>query len=134
MAEDDRHLGCEREAIRAAASRWRRCLRVEHRASRDRWCRSGARRRAGFEGEDVLLQPDEDAAGGVAADAAVGDFRPGESAAEVFAPALRDRVAEEDEGVLLIGFLVTEKLTAFVPDFDEPVFVADGAEAGGGIG
>ena len=61
--------------------------------------------RRGVEGEHVLLEPQQHAARGVAADPAVRDLHAGERRAEAPAPALGDRVAEEDDRapVLLDG-------------------------------
>jgi hypothetical protein len=85
---------------------------------------------AGVEGEDVVIEAGEQAAARVAADAAVSDFQVREGVFEVVAPALRDRVAEEDEGVLLVRFLFREGGAAIAPDVFEPVLGADGADAG----
>jgi hypothetical protein len=88
---------------------------------------------AGVEREHVVVESREQTAAGVAADAAVGGFHVWIEAAEIVAPTLRDGVAEEDEGVLLVGFVSGELVAALAPDVDEPVFGADGADAGGGF-
>ncbi len=56
----------------------------------------------GIHREDVLLETDQHPAGGVAADAPVGDLDAGEGGAEALAPALGDRVAEEHDRALVV--------------------------------
>ena len=51
--------------------------------------------------EHIFLEADKHASRGVAADAAVGGFHARETAAHVVSPAVGDRVAEENEGMLV---------------------------------
>jgi hypothetical protein len=83
----------------------------------------------GGEVEDIFLETDEHAAGGVAADAAVGGFEVRESAGEVVAPALGDGVAEEDDGAFVFGGAFGPCAAFFEPEGFEPVVAADGAGA-----
>ena len=55
----------------------------------------------GMERENILAQADEHAARGVAANAAIGDLHTRKAAAHVIAPAVGDRIAQENEGVLV---------------------------------
>ena len=59
---------------------------------------------AGIERENVFINAGKQAATGVAADAAVGDIQAGEVASKIVVPTLRNRIAEEDEGVVLVRF------------------------------
>ena len=83
----------------------------------------------GGEVEDIFLETDEHAAGGVAADAAVGGLEVRESAGEVVAPALGDGVAEEDDGAFVFGGAFGPCAAFFEPEGFEPVVAADGAGA-----
>ena len=80
--------------------------------------------------EDVLLQADEDAARGVAADAAVGDLDAGEHGAEAEAPPLRDRVAEEHDRALIALHLRRPHRAALLPQVLEPLHAPDRPGAG----
>lgn len=55
----------------------------------------------GIQGNHVLLETYQHAAARVPADPAVGNLDPRKTAADI-APALRDRVAKEDEGALVL--------------------------------
>ncbi len=72
---------------------------------------------ARVERKHIGIEPGEQAAARVAADAAVGDFKARELASKIVAPTLRDRVAEEDQGVPLVGFVFGERRAAFAPGF-----------------
>ncbi|MFM1944528.1 MAG: hypothetical protein RI897_3510 [Verrucomicrobiota bacterium] len=84
----------------------------------------------GVQGEDIFLEADDEAAGGIATDAAVGDFHAGEAIAEVIAPALGDGVAEEDDGALVLLAVGVPLGAAVFPEVAEPVVTAYGAIAG----
>ena len=82
------------------------------------------------ERQDVLLEPEQHAAGRVAADAAVGQFHAFESLLEIRAPALRDRIAEEDDRALVFGDLRRPLRTDGVPSLHIAVIAAQRAFAG----
>ena len=77
--------------------------------------------------ERVFLKADENAPGGVTADAAIGDFHAGKTGAEKILPTLRDGVAEENEGVLVAAGVRGEAPAALPPGLAEPVGAADRA-------
>ena len=83
----------------------------------------------GIHGQHVLLQAYQDAAGRVAADAAVRGLHPREAAAYV-APALGDRVAEEDNRALVALDLAGPLRAPLEPDLLEPLGPLDRALAG----
>ena len=83
-----------------------------------------------MEGEDIFIQAEEHAAGGVAADAAVGGLEAREGAFEVIPPPLRDGVAEEYDRVLIGGDARPPGGPALGPELAEPIVAADGTGAG----
>ena len=82
-----------------------------------------------LQGQDIAREPQQHSAGGVAADAAVGDFQPRPGPPQVVAPALGDRIAQEDDGAA-IGFKAFGPgPPALIPEVAEPVVAADGSLA-----
>ena len=80
--------------------------------------------------EHVFLEAQQHTAGGVAADAAVGQLHAGEAAAEIVAPALGDGIAEEDERMLVELGAGGPRGTALGPEALEPILAPDRAGPG----
>ena len=82
------------------------------------------------EREHVFLEPEQHAAGRVTADAAVGQFHAFEGFPEIRAPALGDRIAEEDDRALVFGDLRRPLRADRVPTLHIAVIAAQCAFAG----
>ena len=67
------------------------------------------------------MQTNQHAARRVAADAAVGDLHAVERAAQVIAPTLRNRIAEEHQGVLIFIGAVRPLAMTLVPNILKPI-------------
>jgi hypothetical protein len=80
--------------------------------------------------ENVFLQAKENAARGIATDAAIGDLHAGKPAGEIVAPPLSDGIAEHYEGVTILFDASGPFRTAFAPEFTEPIIAPNGALAG----
>ena len=82
------------------------------------------------ERQHILLEPEQHPARRVAADAAVGQFHAFESLLEIRAPALGDRIAEEDDRSLVLGDLRRPLRSDRVPSLHVAVIATQGAFAG----
>ena len=82
-----------------------------------------------MEGQHVVGEADQHAAGRIAADPAIRGLHPGELATKIVAPALRDRVPEEHDGPAIAVVLVRPRLAAFLPAGDVTVVPSQGAFA-----
>ena len=82
------------------------------------------------ERQHVLLQSDEHAAGGVSADAAVGELHSVEGFLEVRTPALGDRIPEEDHRALVLGDVGGPLRADGIPALHIAVVAAKSAFAG----
>ena len=80
---------------------------------------------SGMQGEDVFLETDEDAARGVAANPAIDDFEIGKGRGESGTPALSDRIAEEDDSLLVALHLPGPSGATFGPELLKPRVAAD---------
>ncbi len=84
----------------------------------------------GVEFQHVVVESNQHAAGGVAADAAVGGLDAGQFLLEYFAPSLGNRVAEHDEGSLILLHLSRPLAAAVPPQILEPLVPTYRAGAG----
>ena len=83
--------------------------------------------------EDVFLKANENAVGGVAADAAVGNLQPGKPGAEIFAPPLGDGVAEQYHGVAILLDARRPLGATINPELAKPVLAAYRPDTGQAI-
>ena len=75
--------------------------------------------------EHVFLEPEQNAARGVAADPAIGHLHAGKAAAEIVTPALRDRIAEQHDRVLIPIRARGPGGATFRPQLAKPLVTAD---------
>ena len=80
--------------------------------------------------EDVLLETDQNASGGVATDAAISGLHGGKPGAEIFPPALGDRIAKQDHGATILLDALRPFRAALGPQFPKPIVTANWPFAG----
>src|ERR1043166_5905343 len=80
--------------------------------------------------EHVLLQSNENTSGGITADAAIGELHARKPRAEILAPSLRDRIAEQHYCIPILFDAGSPFGVALGPKLAKPILAANWSGAG----